>query len=399
MIRVCMIVHQDYYGDARVRRYAESLADAEVQVDVLCLRDRSQSPNEQRNGVRVFTIPLSRAYKHRASYLLEYGIAFLLFTVNLLRLYIRRRYQIIHVHNMPDFLVFTALIPRILGAKLILDIHDPMPEVYMSKYRERADARMVQLMRVQERFSARLADAVITANSNFKGNLVKRGMPADKITVVNNVADPKVFNRHAYHKKHSSKDQRFTLIYPGTIAPRYGLDIAIRALPLLVDSIPQLHLVIIGLKTKYSDELIALAKQLDVFSIVQFKPAISVDEVPRHIAQADVGIYSARWDPHMDIATPTKVLEYAAMGIPVIASRLKVLEDLFTDSSVMFFEPGNVEQFARCVLELFENPATRATLVRSMDENFVSLHSWSNEQQTYFKLLDHLLVPRASMGT
>ena len=112
------------------------------------------------------------------------------------------------------------------------------------------------------------------------------------------------------------------------------------------------------------------------------------------MAWADIGIYTGLSDPHMDIAMPGKVLEYAFMGIPIIASRLKILENMFTDSDLMFFEPGSVEQFAGCVLELHDNPAHRDDLVRNMDDNFVSAHSWGYERRVYFDLLNRLLSPR-----
>ena len=395
MIKVCMLVHHYYYRDTRVRRYAEALADAGGRVDVLCVRDKSQPFAGQRSGVKFWTIPISRRHGNRGSYLLEYGAAFILFAIWLLALHIKNRYQVIHVHNMPDFLAFVALIPRILGAKLILDVHDPMPEFYMSKYQRQTESALVRLVRVQEKLSSMLAHAVITANSNFKNRLVKRGIPADKITVVRNVPDPKVFDRSRYKKECRSKSKYFTLIYPGTIAPRYGLDVAILALPQLMTKIPQLRLVIIGPESEHGNELATLAEQLGVSSFVQFKPAIPPEEVPKQIIRAHVGIYPALPDPHMSIATPSKVLDYAVMGIPIIASRLKVLEDLLADSAIMFFEPGNVDQFARCVLELFDSPARRDELVRNADNTFVRTLSWSDERRAYFNLLNRLLGPRA----
>jgi glycosyltransferase involved in cell wall biosynthesis len=393
MIKVCMVVHKYYPRDMRVRRYAESLTASGVEVDVLCVSDNDQPSTNAHNGVRVYTLPFSRNYKNR-SYLVEYGMSFPLYASWLLRLHMRNRYQIIHVHNMPDFLAFAALIPKLLGAKLILDIHDPMPEFYMSKYEAQADRHTVKLMRLQEKLSAKVVDALITANQNFKENLIKRGVPADKITVINNIPDPRIFKRKAYAQQSVEQREHFTLIYPGTIASRYGLDITIRALPLLLSHIPQLRLVIVGPQEDHVQELAALVEQLGVSAYVEFKPAIPLDEVPRQIAQADIGIYPARPDAHMSIATPTKVLEYAFMGIPIVASRLKILEDLFTDSSIMFFEPGNAEQFARCVIELYDNPTCRHELVKNMDHIFVSSHSWYNECNIYFSLVNRLLVTK-----
>ncbi|GAG09546.1 unnamed protein product, partial [marine sediment metagenome] len=262
-----------------------------------------------------------RGYGTRGSYLVEYGKAFVLFSAWLLKLFARNRYHVVHVHNMPDFLAFAAIIPRIFGAKIILDIHDPMPEFYLSKYKDRANGVAVRLLQVEEKLSSMLAHAVITANPRFKARLVERGMCADKITVINNVADPSVFSRDKHKGECRGDGQHFTLIYPGTIAPRYGLDVAIRALPLLLPKIPQIRLVILGAYAPHGDELGELAQRIGVSSYVQFRPAIPVDEVAQQLVQADIGIYPALPDPYMDLITPVKVLEFAIMGIPIVASR------------------------------------------------------------------------------
>lgn len=387
-----MIVHQYYYRDTRVRRYADALADAGAQVDVICVRPPSQLSMNHNSNVRVFTIPLGRGYGSRGSYLLEYGLAFLLFTAWLLALHMKHRYQVIHIHNMPDFLIFTALVPRLMGAKLILDIHDPMPELYMSKYRQSPTGIMVRLMQLQEKASTMFAHALITVNSSVKESLVERSIPGDKITVVSNLPDRRVFDRARYRKERRTQNEYFTLLYPGTIAPRYGLDVAIRALPSLVERIPRLRLVIIGPQVEYVNELAALAERLGVSTFVQFKPAIPVDQVPRQIIRADVGIYMALPDPYIRLVTPTKVMEYVVMGIPVIASRLKVLEELFTGSALMFFEPGDEEQFASCVFDLYEDPLRRDELVNNADDRFVRTHTWDNERRKYFDLLSRVLT-------
>jgi len=376
--RVCMVLHQDYYRDSRVRRYAEALARTGAQVDVLCLRDTRQLAHPQTPGIRVYAIPLSRGYRTLANYFLEYGKAFVLFSIWLLGLHLRN-----------------ALLPKILGAKLILDIHDPMPEFYMSKYERQPDSLLVKLLRFQERISSRFAHALITANPNFRRNLIQRGIPAGKITVVNNVADPEIFDRGKYRGGQGKRNGGFTLIYPGTIAPRYGLAVAIRALPRLVGEIPGLALVIMGTRTQHVDELSALAEQLGVASHVCFKPAMPVEQVPEELVQADVGVYLALPDAHMSIAMPSKVLEYVAMGLPIIASRLKVLEDSFADAAIRFFEPGNVDEFARGVLELYRDPTRRETLVNAADRVYLQAHAWTSERDRYFTLLHRLLTSRA----
>jgi glycosyltransferase involved in cell wall biosynthesis len=367
-------------------------------VDVLCPRDPVGKGNGPATGVRVFTIPLVRNDRGAHGYLIEYGVALVLYTLWLFKLYIRNRYAIIHVHNMPDFLILSALVPRLLGARIILDIHDPMPEVFLSKFGAASGSRLVRVMEWQEKLSTRCADAVITANANFKRNLIRRGVPPDKITVVNNLPDPVLFRRDGHGPAGRARADHLTLIYPGSIAPRYGVEIPIRALPRLRAKIPCIRLVIVGRQPEYVGPLVALAETLGVGDLVEFIPPVPVCEVPDLITQADAGIYPGLRDPHMSIAMPTKVLEYVALGIPVIASRLTVLEETFDEKAVLFFEPGDVEQFSECVLQLFEHPARGAEMVRQADKQYSAQFSWKSESQLYLTLLNRLLSRDSRAG-
>ncbi len=388
MMRLCIIVHKNYYFDTRVRRYAESLLKCGIQVDVICPPQKYKTIIEVMEGLTVYAIPIQHHQRGRIGYVLEYGFSFVLYCIYLLFLHIKKRYQVIHVHNLPDLLVFSALIPRIFGTPLILDIHDPMPELFVSKYGEGAHKFTYRLIVLQEKLSCMLANAVITANSIFKQNLVARGTPAEKITVINNYPDLKIFNRSSYIHVRQAIRETFSLIYPGTIAPRYGLETAIRALPLLITRIPNISLVIIGPEGQHKDQLKQLVEKLSLSTHTVFLPLVSNEEIPQRIAQADIGIYPALCDAHMNIATPTKVLEYAAMGIPIISSRLRIIEEIFGDSSIMVFEPGDVTQFAQCVIYLYDNPSLREELVLKTDQAFVQKNCWENEVQKYLALIN-----------
>lgn len=396
MINVCLLLHHHYSSDPRARRYADALIAAGVHVDVVSLRepDHVLARYARVDRLRFYTIPMDHGSDNRGHYLLEYMVALILFTARLLVLYVKHRYKIIQVHNIPDFLIFAALIPRLCGAKIMLDIRDPMPEFYLSKRAEQLPNSMpMRLLRAQEKLSAALAHAVITANASFKANLVGRGIPASKITVVNNAPDPTLFDRARYQIQPPSDDRPFTLIYPGTIAKRYGLDVAIRALPDLMREIPRLRLLIIGHMSQDARDLAELARQLGVLEYVQFEPSIPIDDLPQRLLQADIGIYTALPDPHMSIATPTKVIEYAAMGLPIVASRLDVLENLFDDTSILVFEPGRADQFARCVLDLYDNPALRAELVRRASRICSERYRWNDERRAYYAVINQLLAP------
>lgn len=393
-----MIVHKNYHRDPRVRRYVESLIETGARVDVICLSEKDFPLVETHGRLGVYSIPAYRTNSSRIRIAIEYLYAFALFLIRLSVLNFRNHYQVIHVHNMPDFLVFSALIPKIMGARLILDIHDPMPEVFVSKYGERSSKFICGLISLQERISCLFANAVITVNKKCKANLINRGIPAQKITLVHNYPAPAIFNRNAYlEARHHHRRDNFTLIYPGTIASRYGLETAIRALPELQSRIPNICLIIMGPENDHKDELRRLAEQLGVLPYTQFKPSVPPDQIPYHLATADIGIYPALKDIHMDAATPTKVVEFAAMGIPIISSRLRMVEDIFDNSAVMFHEPGNVNQFTQCVIKLYENPMLCEALVKNADQIYIKRLSWQKEFQDYLDLLKQLLPKLAEM--
>lgn len=382
-----MVVHQYYYRDGRVQRYAESLAAQGIEVDVLCPRDPNEPPAQRNPLIQVHPIRLSRGYQKRGNYLVEYAAALALFGAKLAVRHPRRRYDVIHVHNMPDFLVFAALLPKALGAKVVVDVHDVMPEFYMSKFGAGPTSPVVRFMKLQEQVSAKLADRVITANDTFAERLAERGIPAGKITVVNNFANTALFDRAKHPAHQPGATGEFRLIYPGTIAPRYGLDIAVRALPKLVSVIPEVKLVVIGSLVDHAHELRHLAERLGVADHLDLRGAIPNDEVPGELARADVGLYPALPDAHMSIATPTKVLEYAAMGLPIVTSRLEVVERLLPPGAALWFEPGDAEALARQVIELYKDHDLGRRLVAAADAAVTARHSWAEEADRYLALL------------
>jgi glycosyltransferase involved in cell wall biosynthesis len=390
-MKVCMVVHQSYYSDGRVRRYADTLVDAGAQVDVICVSATDETRVHDVAPVRVYTVPLRRWRGGAASYLLEYGLAFVMYMVRLLILYARNGYDVIHVHNMPDFLVFTAIIPKLFGAKILLDIHDPTPEFFMSKYDAGPDRPMVRLMRFQERLSVQFVDAVITANRGFRKALIERGLPAEKITVIYNFPDPHVFDRERFQGNRPVNGDVFTMVYPGTLDARYGLHVAVEALPLIREEVPGIRLHLIGQQVPYSDELAQMAQELGVDDLLELEGLLPIQDVPDRLSRANVGIYPSLPNPYMELAVPTKVFEYAAMGLPVVASRMKMLEDLYPDGSLMYFEPGQANDFARCIITLYHDPELRESLVRTADQTLLQNYDWNAEREDYLALLGQLV--------
>jgi glycosyltransferase involved in cell wall biosynthesis len=389
--RHCMIVHAYYpKSETRVEREASALVARGYRVDVLCLRDDGDPAFENVDGVDVYRLPIKR---HRgvgkAMQFLEYLAFFVLVVGKLLRLDRRRRYQVVQVHNLPDFLIFSAFFPKLRGAKLVLDLHDLMPEFFAASSKRVMTSVPVRLLVWQEQLACRFADHVITVTELWRETLIKRGVPAGKTSVVMNVADDRIFHRAQSSEPRSHVNGAFTIIYHGTLAQRYGIDVAIRAVETARERIPELRLIVHG-SGEYQNELAALAAQLKLEQHVQFsRRSLSTMELADLIRTADVGIVPNRNDIFTDEILPTKLMEYVALGIPVIAARTRAIAAYFDETMVQFFDPGNVDDLANRIVSLHNNRARLADIIRSSD-TFNQKHNWAAVAAGYGELVDKL---------
>jgi glycosyltransferase involved in cell wall biosynthesis len=382
-----MVVHAYYAKDARVRRYADALIEAGHEVDVLCLREAGETATEKRKGLRILRLPLTRVRRGQLAYVLEYLLSFTLFSLYLSVLQLRRRYHLVHVHNMPDVLVFTAWLPKLMGAKIMLDFHDPMPELYISKYKKKRTALLIRALTLLERWSASFAHVLITANNTFAKIFIARNLPAAKLHVVHNLADESIFQRKAGLPRKAPHS--FVLLHIGTVSERYGLDAVIRALPDLRETIPGLKFRVVGKITSEGDEvsrLKQLARDLGVADLVEFPPPVPLEDVPQEMADADIGVHTPVPDGYMEYIFPLKVGEFAAMEVPLIASRMPVLEDYLGPEGAAYIDPGDVDALRDHVLRLYRDPAFRAKTVAGYAA-FRSKYRWEAEKRRYLEVV------------
>jgi glycosyltransferase involved in cell wall biosynthesis len=385
-----MVVHARYpIGEPRVEREARSLVSRGYSVDVICLRYEGESATAIEDNVRVYRLPVKR---HRNSgvwvqfweYLAFFALAFLKLSL----LDRTRRYKTVQVHNLPDFLVFAALVPKLRGAKVVLDLHDLMPEFYAARFQRSLCSLPVRLIRLQEHWSCRFADHVITVTELWRRTLLDRGVPSRKVSVVMNVADSNIFNRNARRAPPRTSGE-FRMIYHGNLTHRYGVDLAVRAVARIRKQIPNIHLLIHG----GGPLLAALRRQaadLGLDGAVTFSTTqVPTPELPSLIDTADIGIVPYRPDVFTDGILPTKLMEYVAMGLPVIAARTACIASYFDEDMVTFFPPGDDEALADCIRKLYDDPARRALMVEQ-SQAFLCLHNWDTESAAYVALVDRL---------
>jgi len=260
--RAAVVIYSYYLSDPRPRRETEAYVKAGWKADVLCLRRTADTPKfEWMGGINIYRLARRRRREGKLAYIIQYGYFFFRAFFLLSRLSLTRRYKVVHVHNMPDFLVFTALVPRLLGAKVILDLHDPMPELFSSIYKTRENGSLVKLLKWVERRSASFADLVLTPNLAFQRIFASRSCPADKIRIVMNTPRADIFDPKAAEAVApvDGADGDFILMYHGLLVERHGLDLAIEALSRLKDRVPRLKLRLFGEPSEYMGRVMKLA--------------------------------------------------------------------------------------------------------------------------------------------
>lgn len=381
-----MIVHARYpVGETRVQREASALVAAGWQVDVICLREEGEASREVVDGVFVRRLPVSR---HRGTHLLMQLVEYMTFLIlafgSVGFRHLRRRYTSVQVHNLPDFLVFAALVPKLTRTPVILDLHDLMPEFFAARTGRSENDPLVRLVALQERLACGFADRVVTVTDGWRRTLSQRGVPIEKIHVVMNVADTALFS--LVEARTTVRDDEFHLLYHGTFAHRYGVDLLIDAVDRLRSQIPAVRLRLLG-DGEFRDAVRRRIDELGVADHVELSDGmLAAEELPGHIAWADVGLVPNRADVFTDGILPTKLLEYVATGTPVVCARTRTVEEYFDDSMLAYFEPGNVEDLCRRVIELYRDPQKRADLAAGAAA-FNQEHGWSSVAARYVEMV------------
>lgn len=387
---VLMIAYTNYYYDARVRREAETLVQTEqFRVTFLTLRTGEHKKMFDLAGVRVIELN-QRGYQGNSKvfYIFSY-IEFLIRAfLKCTWLFFKGRIDIVHVHNMPDFLVFAALVPRMFGRKLILDIHDSVPETYLSKFTDRPSL-LYKLLVFLEAACIAVAHKIICVNHVQKEILVDRGVPPAKITISINTPDPLLFPINRAPAAIQTSNSFFRLVYHGTIAERLGIDLTVQALARLCSRIPNLEFHLWGPTGPRMEAIERLAKSLNVDDRVRTRPGVPLEQVASGLKIMNVGVISNRRDMATDLMLPVKMLEYIALSIPVVAPRLKCIQYYFDDSQVSFFDPGSVDSMAAAILALYQDPDRRRLQAQNALK-FLERYGWENHKKDLIHLYENL---------
>jgi glycosyltransferase involved in cell wall biosynthesis len=397
---VCAITCDCYPDDPLVRRTAEAAVSAGYEYHVVCSMRDAQPGYEVCKGVHVHRIaiprltgaPVGRISGMPLGTTIVLWSVFALFAfVKVTRLDAKLKFNLVHAHNMPDFIVFAGIVPKLRGARIILHIQDVSPELTASRATGLVGKVAYWLAQMQEQLSLRFADHVLTIGWTLEELLLKRGVPRAKVSSILNSADPHVFRaekRTQLFLGEPTAEHPLVLLYHGTCAARCGLHTAIHAVAKARGTAPYVRLHIMG-PGDALPSLKELAQRLAVADRVVFLPTGPVDAVVDFIAHGDVGIIPYLSDGFMDLVLPTKAYEYALMGRPMIASNLPGIRSMFRPSSILLCEPSSVDSFADAIIEMYRSPARRAELAKGAEQDNMN-YRWELMADRYRQLLASL---------
>ncbi len=384
---VLMVAYTNYRTDPRVIRAAEAAVSGGFDVDFIALRREADPTEEHVRGVRLIHL---NQIRYRGSQPLGYIVSYLhffwrcLFKITWLQL--RKRYRVVHVNNMPDFFVFCALLPRLMGAKVLLDIHDPMPNTFASKFKSGEKGLIFKVLLWQERISASFAHKVLTVHDPLREYILVRQhhLNPESIHVIANFADDELFCL----RDSAPLDGRLRLAFHGSILERYGLRNAMLALAKMRHQ-DRITVEIIG-EGDFSDQLKSLISSLGLSAIVHFDNRMyPLDEIPKRLAGCNLGFVPLEVSSITNYALPLKLLEYLSLGIPSITVRNAAIGYYFGEDDCLFYAPNDPDSLRSVLDRVAEKPALishyqkRAVVLR---ERFL----WSREKQKYITLLHNL---------
>jgi len=337
------------------------------------------------DGVEIQELDIAKYRgKSWASYIRSYFRFTYLAFLECVKKVARKSLDVVHVHNMPNFLVFAGLVPLLAGKHIILDVHDTMVETYAAKFSGRSSKLLEWGLRLEEAVCTRMARHIVCVNDIQKAAMVGRHVSEKKIVVAMNVPDPKVFDHTRSLQPRAEGNGKFRMIYHGTVTKRVNVDLAIRAVSKLNGRIAGLEFHIVG-EGDDLKEFRELSKELGIEDKVHFQGRVPVEGLIPILEGMDIGIVPNGRNIATELMLPVKMLECIALGIPVVAPRLKTITHYFSEESVFYYDPDEVVSMADAILRASASAEGRRNRAREA-RRFLERNGWESHKSDFLHM-------------
>jgi len=387
-----MVVHSDFPRDVRVVREVRVAVDAGFAVHVIATRREGEPRRQLIDGASVHRLPISHRRGASAfGVFVEYVAFAALATFRLARLSLRRRFDVVHVHNPPDFLIVAALVPKLLGSRVVFDVHDLSSDMFAMRFPSAWWARVGERgLRKMEQVACRVADVVITVHEPYRAELARRGASADRTLVVLNTVDEALLpNPSRPPSRHP-----FRIVYHGTVTPHYGVGLLVQALGDVIERVSDTRLEIYG-EGDAVRELAADAEALGIAArLTMTGELLPQAEVLRRVQGASVGVIPNLPTQLDQFALSTKLFEYVALGIPVVSADLPTIRKHFSDREILYFRAGDYRSLAEAIVAIADDLDGAIDRARAAKRRYDESYRWQLQADTYAATLQQLAQPR-----
>jgi len=370
--------------DHRVRKQVNDLLASGYRVSVVTRRDPANARYRDLPGMTVLEYPAPREPRGKAGYIGEYGVSLGWATVLSLAARLRGRVDVIQLCQPPDIYFPLGWLLRGLGAKVVVEQRDLMPELFAARY-ERPSPAIMSMLRWLERRTQRVAHHTLCINETFRRRVIGAGAAPGQVTIVGNgpvlsrvraaAADPALRGRH-----------KFLCCWIGVMGRQDHVDLLLRAVVHLVHDLGRTDcgFAVLG-DGECLEESRAQSARLGLQSWVDFAGWLPEAEVFTYLASADLGLDTSLQSE----ISPVKVLEYMAFGLPFVAFDVAETRVMGRGASALV-PPGDVEGYARQVVALLDDAARRSELGELGRERVRANLAWEQQSAAYLDVMRRL---------
>lgn len=387
MKKILFVAYKFFDEDPRIVREAAACLRNGYKIDVICVGRTKEEYAEPPDGVTLFSPVIERKRASKLRYIFEYLYFFLYSFLLSAYLQIKRKYKIVQVFVMPELLVFSVIISKLLGAKILMDWEDPSLEVYYTKYSERKGGFYASAIKIIEKLAVNLSDVVITPNIGFNKSFRKRGINTDKFKIVMNAPDSAIFGNHETRSNRISP-KHYSILFNGTIFERHGLHVAIKAIEKVKKKKDSVMLYIVGDgENDYKQRCKELIYELNLEENVTFIPRLLIEEIPPIIHSTDAGIVPNISTPFTEINMPQRILEFGLLKKPIIIPRLSGILDYISEEEAYFFKPDNEHDLAKAIIQLKSERDETEKRVEALYKKCLQF-DWENEYLNTIRVME-----------
>lgn len=388
---ICMVAFRPLPKFFNRLKIANALSARGYNINFICPIDGDQNEIEIIDGINILRV--NSPFAKRTNYVLLLK-DYLVFIVKTLRLVSKSNHDIgysyFHIHTPPDFLVFIAVYYKIMGkSKIILDLHDMLPEAVASNLEINEKHIIYKLARLIEKISIKLSDAVICTNSYDKQIILSRNnMDANKIFTIMNVPDLGLYRMTSANKADFGLNDKYVILFEGTVWKRRGLQVLIEAVNILRNQL-NIHLLVVG-DGPYLDSLKEMAHNMNIGPYITFTGWVDPNQLSKYVSASDLGIIPFLRTKVNERGVPNKLFEYIIHEKPVIASRLKGMNSVFDDDEIIFFEPGNPIDLAEKIKWCFNNDDLVFEKVQKARSRYEQEYNWNKMKNELYRCYNSL---------